>query len=355
MRELAKDASAIDVTDLLTRYSFDLGGYALERVVESWLNQYPVQWVRLAVIEALYQGRYKAFSVEQILNLWQRRGRSLYRFTHEFERIVCGRFPNNQFIHHEAVHSAVAQLRPTKPSIVTPSIVSPDQPIVELAEPARISPPEEEILDQTSLPKVNSLEDQGISPWSPDDATPLLPLVIDEVASLSHFELANADANADTTEAELVNVDVADAENLEAAPEPEQLDSLIEADLTTANLPEAVEAVHLDRSDLDRPDIDQSDIDQSSMDRSDVDIDSTRPITRGGPVPTFKPATSADLELFTNGNWSNSISHQQPIHQFIPTPEPSDFYSKLRAVVLQSSSSYEADISHLTPTDREYR
>jgi hypothetical protein len=94
MTELAKDVTAIDVTDLLTRYSFDLGGCAVESLVDSWLHHYPVQWVRLAVIEALYQGRYKAFSVEQILNLWQRRGKSLYRFNHEFERIICGR-PNH--------------------------------------------------------------------------------------------------------------------------------------------------------------------------------------------------------------------------------------------------------------------
>lgn len=90
MTESAKDA---DVVELLTRYSFDLSGHSVERLTGYWLSRYPQSWVRLAVIEALYQGRYKAISVEQILNLWRRRGKPLHHFNSEFERIICSRFP----------------------------------------------------------------------------------------------------------------------------------------------------------------------------------------------------------------------------------------------------------------------
>ena len=92
MTELAKDAAALNAANLLIHYSFDLGGYTVEELVGRWLQHYPASWLRTAVIEALYQGRYKAISVAQILMLWHRRGQPLCHFNHEFERIICG-FP----------------------------------------------------------------------------------------------------------------------------------------------------------------------------------------------------------------------------------------------------------------------
>ena len=94
MTELAKNPAAYAAA-LLTHYSFDLGGYTAEQLISQWLRDYQASWVRSAVIEALYQGRYKAISVEQILVLWDRRGQPLYHFNHEFERIVCHNLPQN--------------------------------------------------------------------------------------------------------------------------------------------------------------------------------------------------------------------------------------------------------------------
>ena len=74
---------------LLNQYSFDLNNQSTEEVLIEWLTEYPPQWIDLAVIEALYQGRYKAFSVRQILSLWQRREKPAYHFTAEFEHLVC--------------------------------------------------------------------------------------------------------------------------------------------------------------------------------------------------------------------------------------------------------------------------
>lgn len=79
--------------DLLQHYSFELAGYAVVQQIEIWLEYYPSEWLPLALIEALYQGRYKAISVEQILNLWQRREHPVYHFNHEFERLICGNLP----------------------------------------------------------------------------------------------------------------------------------------------------------------------------------------------------------------------------------------------------------------------
>ncbi len=74
---------------LLTHYGFEITGYTIEELIETWLISYQSVWIRFAIIEALYQGRYKAISVEQILIFWQKRGNPTYHFTKEFERLIC--------------------------------------------------------------------------------------------------------------------------------------------------------------------------------------------------------------------------------------------------------------------------
>jgi hypothetical protein len=91
MTEQVKNAVTADVAELLTRYSFDLQAYPLDRWIDQWLRHYSPEWVISAIIEALYQGRYKAVSVWQILGLWRRRGKPLRHFSRDFERIVFGR------------------------------------------------------------------------------------------------------------------------------------------------------------------------------------------------------------------------------------------------------------------------
>jgi hypothetical protein len=78
---------------LLTHYSFDLNGYNASELINQWQSEYPLHWLHLAVIEALYQGRYKAVSVQQILNFWRRKGETTYHFNMEFERMICSKFP----------------------------------------------------------------------------------------------------------------------------------------------------------------------------------------------------------------------------------------------------------------------
>lgn len=252
MNELAKDAAAIDVTDLLTRYSFELGGSSVERLVNAWLHNYPTQWLRLAVIEALYQGRYKAISVEQILNLWMRRGRSLYRFNHEFERIICGRFPTGSSRSH-ALNSVRNQPspKPIAPSTSTKS---------SSAKPS--NPP---LADRPALP-------------SPSAEAPT-PATEPSIAPESCHE-----------------------ENLAA-----ELSAPSEEATQSASSPS---------------------------------------LPQRSPVPTFKPARSANLGILEIGVVRSP--HREPIHQFTPASESSDFYSKLWAVAHNTATAEaDVDLSHL--------
>jgi len=74
---------------LLTYYSFDLGNSPTDQIVRNWLCSYPPKWVLEAIVEALYQGRYKAASVERILKLWKLRGKPTSHFDGEFADLVC--------------------------------------------------------------------------------------------------------------------------------------------------------------------------------------------------------------------------------------------------------------------------
>lgn len=262
MTELAKDVAAIDVTDLLIRYSFDLNGAVVDRVVDSWLQRYPIQWVRLAVIEALYQGRYKAISVEQILNLWQRRGKSLYRFNHEFERIVCGRFPNSRI---------QSQSRPISP-------ISSAKPRVRTMESSAYNPVRRDSL-HSSPPNPTSA---SANPGTPVENTPVIP----------------------------------------AQPTSTQQTNSAQQNLDPNLLP-------FDRT---RPDLDET----------------AASFSRGLPVQTFQP-NGDDIDALSEIRRLRPAASQQPIHQFIPPPASSDFYSKLKAVA-QETTLVGADSSQPTAT-----
>jgi hypothetical protein len=77
------------VIALLQYYNFDIGNYSFDDLAKLWCEYDPI-WVRLAIIESLFRGRYKAVSVDQILEFWQRRGEPCCRFSREFERLICG-------------------------------------------------------------------------------------------------------------------------------------------------------------------------------------------------------------------------------------------------------------------------
>lgn len=95
MAHLGNDAAIQSADRLLRQYGFDLAGQSVESILDHWLRQFPSRWIRLALIEALYQGRYKAFSVEQILEQWQRREQPTYHFNSDFEALICTNMPRD--------------------------------------------------------------------------------------------------------------------------------------------------------------------------------------------------------------------------------------------------------------------
>jgi hypothetical protein len=93
MAPRTQDLQILQTATLLTCYGFDLKGLTPRLLLEHWLQQFSPQWIRLAVLEALYQGRYKAVSVEHLLTFWGQRGQPNFHFNQEFERLVSQTLP----------------------------------------------------------------------------------------------------------------------------------------------------------------------------------------------------------------------------------------------------------------------
>lgn len=95
MTDLTQNLSLAQARSLIDSYAFDLGHVDAERLLQYWLELYQASWIRLATVEALYLGRYKAISIEQILNVWLRIGSPNPHFTYEFERLICRKLPKH--------------------------------------------------------------------------------------------------------------------------------------------------------------------------------------------------------------------------------------------------------------------
>lgn len=89
------DPGILQTVSLLTSYCFDLRGAAPVPVINGWLKKFSALWIRLAVIEALYLGRYKAVSVEHLLEYWSKKGQPNFHFSAEFERMVSQNLPRS--------------------------------------------------------------------------------------------------------------------------------------------------------------------------------------------------------------------------------------------------------------------
>ncbi len=121
----APSTSADLAIALLIHYSFDLSGYSASELVKIWHRQFPIGWLHLAVIEALYQGRYKAISVQQILVFWHRRGQTVFHFNMEFERLICSKFPESLTRSTAPILPPVKKNYPSLPAANSPQGNSP--------------------------------------------------------------------------------------------------------------------------------------------------------------------------------------------------------------------------------------
>lgn len=98
--DLAGDGAIAETRALLSYYGFELTEMDLtpQAILQHWQKQYPPHWLRAAVLEALYRGRYKQVSVEEILRRWQNRGEPYLNFDREFERLICAKLETDSLI-----------------------------------------------------------------------------------------------------------------------------------------------------------------------------------------------------------------------------------------------------------------
>lgn len=305
----SEDAAALYAANLLRYYSFELAEYSIGQLLSHWLASYPASWVQMAIVEALYQGRYKAISVEQILIFWQRRGCPLHHFSHEFERLVCHKFPRNLGALPRSTESSdteqperSAQTFPAKRAAaqhVAPADLSSQMPapvpqssaalpaIAGNASESAATPLRNGDRDST---KVNQVADQMPIEWLQQQAQAAAQST---AAAIPAPWLATTEVNRRIQKAKAV---------------------LSRLETMTARLqrlpPAAIQAAPCSPAEAGTDD---------------------RP--RAPATPLHQPQWLPDRD--------------EPIHQFIPATNPSEFHAKLKAVAQPASDDF-AD--HATPT-----
>lgn len=106
-----------EIRQLLADYSFETGSDDLNLLIAEWLQHADLPLIHQAIIEALYQGRYKVVSVGQILNFWRRRGAPLRHYNREFESIIMG--PNNLPDFSASAEESTPQPSDTQPPLAS--------------------------------------------------------------------------------------------------------------------------------------------------------------------------------------------------------------------------------------------
>ena len=101
---------------LIKSFSLELNQYSPESQVLYWLNRYRAAWIRDAIIEAVYQGRYKIISVQHILQIWHRRGEPVRHFTSGFEQVIASHLG-------APIHLSIDIASPPRPEVSAPRIL----------------------------------------------------------------------------------------------------------------------------------------------------------------------------------------------------------------------------------------
>ena len=112
-----------EIETLLIYYSFETKESGYDALIHNWLTLYSPHWIRLAVLEALYLGRYKIVSIEQILVYWLKKGNYNLRFNHDFECLICRniakKLTNKTTIQPEKKPNPVAAIAQFEPNLPT--------------------------------------------------------------------------------------------------------------------------------------------------------------------------------------------------------------------------------------------
>ncbi|PSB35649.1 hypothetical protein [Stenomitos frigidus] len=363
--ERSSDAAAYAVS-LLHHYGFDLGDYTIAQLLVAWQEQYPAAWIRLATIEALYQGRYKAISVDQILALWQRRSQPLYHFNHEFERLVCDNFPESLLLPTPSPQNNMAARSTTRletrlpyhsvalklPSFEGVGLPESDvmlalrtlhsEEMALLAEAQKIAETDEQDALQTYSYKLRSNEPANLSGEQPEetstqskvDSTDLAES-FDPKVSKTTDEAVQIDAMVQTDEL-IQPDDLAQSEPIALTVERSEQEPVV----ATEPLPETPTALTLPDSAVQAP-ISQTASIARILQQLDDQALKSRAAFPGFGLMTheLKPKLQLHLTARYQPIWLTESSSNQPIHQFSPDPEQSGFHNKLKAVAQPTEAS----------------
>jgi hypothetical protein len=356
MTELVKHSivrspdAAVSAARLLHHYGFDLGGGTLAPLLSAWQEQYPDSWIRLAAIEALYQGRYKAVSVEQILALWQRRSQPMYHFNHEFERLVCDRLPQppeplnppapEELFLTPAAQALIATL--PYPGVALPLCQS-EPTVVHNADAMQAlrtlqgdttidSPSVERVSASTAAPNEPSIvqtysytlrSDEPLEPLDQAQAEGHTQATVDP--TLVSSALPPLESAAKTT------IDNAVQAGLIAATDAR---SEVEQARSTNHSTTATTSVPISNGAQTQPPTPQTASITRILQQLDNQELSAKTLFPGFGLlaRTLQPKLKLHLTARYQPLWLTDPSDKQPIHQFTPAPEASNFHSKLKAV-----------------------
>lgn len=256
---------------LLRYYGFELDTYTVAEQLAEWLEQYPARMIVQAIVEALYQGRYKIVSVNQILALWHRRGQTICHFNGEFERLVGGNLP-------VAVQASLPQ--PAEPS-ASPESAKPNQSYREML---------------LELPSVRA-------------ASKLKRLTEIPSLKLSQIRIDSDESSNGSSTSSPLPVTVAEARDPPSEPE----------------LPE-FKLVPSEEEPADRP---EPDPDREFKEFKEGVVFA---LSSGLAAQALKPRMRLLLSRFYQIDWLQFCVSPKAIDQFIPALEPSEFHNKLKTV-----------------------
>jgi hypothetical protein len=352
--ELSNNSAMKYAANLLRHYSFELDEFTIDQLLSYWSDNYPVNWVRLATIEALYQGRYKAVSVEQILVLWKRRGQPVHHFNHEFERLVCDKFPRDLLSPADPVQARKKSFPTGKTSVSARVGPFQYQSLLQQLQPQSQSP--DSLLKQ-SQPSHTIGSSLPLSTGNPPELNPPLTATEDEAkeeqGDKNHEQHNEEQLSPDVPEVPVSEISVSEIPiQFEAVPDQPQSE--------TDRSPEKVELSQNEAGAKDRL-LEVSNVSdreqlpsKSETGQPPIRIESpAEPLSEASSsqqlsillftvehilpglnltAPSLKPKLKLQLTTLYQPKWLIGDGSNHPIHQFTPAPESSDFHSKLRSV-----------------------
>jgi hypothetical protein len=343
LTELSNHSASVDAANLLRRYSFELEEYTVDQLLSYWQETYQINWIRLAIVEALYLGRYKAVSIEQILVLWKRRGQPIYHFNHEFEHLVCDKIPRNLLSPNEPTPTWNATF-PQKEVLSKPGTVSSSsqESVQQLLSPLSShndSPKETTHNYYRQTDSGENVPHPSVSSLGETETAP----VASQADEREQGEKEIEDINGKLGAKNLLTLVAASIDRLSptspsiAAALPNETcqteDTLASSNEIDQSQPDSVQKTKLTPPTAAAIASSLNTNGQASQQLSVLlsTIESVLP-GLGMNAPNLKPKLKLQLTTHYQPKWLIGVS-KHPIHQFTPESETSDFHDKLRAVV----------------------